>query len=118
MGPRTFRPAVIGLLKSIRDGHPDAPLVAMSCICLSGREGETNAVGFTLEAMREEVAAAVEALRAHGDANVHYVDGKDVFGPELAHLQPDGVHPDAEGYKALARNFLDKVVARIFPAVV
>jgi len=116
LGPRSFRPAVIGQVKTIRDGHPDIPIVLMSCICLSGREGDQNAVGFTLDAMREEVAAAVEALRACGDENVHYVSGLDVFGPDLAHIQPDGVHPNAEGYKVLGRNFLDKVVARYFPA--
>jgi len=29
-----------------------------------------------------------------------------LFGPELAGLQPDGVHPDGEGNLRLAENFL------------
>jgi lysophospholipase L1-like esterase len=115
LNARTFRPAVFGLMQLIRDAHPAVPVVLMSGINLSGHEGETNTAGFTLQQMREEVAAAVEVLRSYGDRSVYYVDGRQVFGPELARLQPDGVHPDAEGYKALGQNFLDEVIARYFP---
>ena len=114
LNARTFRPAVIGQVKTVRDGHPEIPIVVMSCICLSGREGSPNAAGWTLDAMRQEVEAAVESVRKYGDENVHYVNGKDVFGPDLAHVQPDGVHPNAEGYKLLGQNFLDKVAAKYF----
>jgi len=115
LGPRAFRPAIIGFVKIVREGHPDAPLTVMSPIASPPREGTKNAVGFTLPAMREEVALAVEALRAHGDRNVHYVNGLDILGPEFAHLLPDGVHPDAEGYRVLGRNFLERVVRKAFP---
>lgn len=116
LSPRTFRPAIIGFVQVLRERHPETPLAVMSPICSPPREATPNAVGFTLSAMREEVAAAVEALRASGDHNITYVNGLDIFGPDLAHLLPDQLHPNAEGYKIMGRNFLVKVVAQVFPA--
>ena len=64
--------------------------------------------------MREEVAAAVNAIQAHGDSNLHYIDGLKLFGPEYSNLLPDQLHPDPEGYKVLGRNFLREVAAPLF----
>ena len=105
LSPRTFRPAIIGLIKTIRDGHPGVPLIARSAIFSPPRERTPNAVGFTLQVMRAEVAAAVETLRAHGDRCIHHVNGLDVLGAEHAHLLPDDLHPNAEGYQLMGRNF-------------
>lgn len=115
LNPRTLRPAVIGSVRTIREGHPRVPLVLVSCIYLHGVEGQKNAVGFTLQEMREEVQAAVEVLRELGDENVFYVDGQKMFGPGNAGEQPDGVHPNAEGYKVLGKNYLDVVAREYFP---
>lgn len=115
LGPRTFRPAIIGFVEIVRERHPDTPLAVMSPIYSPPRETTPNAVGFTLSAMREEVAAAVAALQACGDRNIHYVDGLEVFGSDLSHLLPDELHPNADGYKIMGRNFLNTVVARVFP---
>ncbi|HVG98146.1 MAG TPA: GDSL-type esterase/lipase family protein [Chloroflexota bacterium] len=114
LGPRAFRSAIVGFVQVVREGHPDAPYVVMSPICSPPRERTPNAVGFTLEAMRQEVALAVESLRAHGDANVHYVDGMSVFGADLASYLPDDLHPDAAGYAILGRNFARDVAAVYF----
>jgi lysophospholipase L1-like esterase len=116
LGPRAFRPAVIGAISIIRERHPDTPFAVLSPISSPPREEMPNQVGFTLRAMREEVAAAVEALRARGDRHLHYINGLDIFGPDLAHLLPDDLHPNAAGYEVLGRNFLAKVVAPLFPA--
>ena len=112
---RTFRPAIIGFIEIVREKHPDTPLAVVSPIYSPPREETLNAVGFSLQGMRQEVAAAVTAIQAHGDSNVHYVDGLKLFGPEYAHLLPDQLHPDSEGYKILGQNFLRKVAAPFFP---
>ncbi|MGI8913932.1 MAG: SGNH/GDSL hydrolase family protein [Chloroflexota bacterium] len=114
LSPRSFRPAIIGFVQILREAHPDAPLAVMSPIYSPPRETTTNTVGFTLQAMREEVAAAVEALRTHGDTNVHYVDGLGIFGPEAADKLPDQLHPNAEGYQLMGRNFLQEVAKKVF----
>jgi hypothetical protein len=114
LGPRAFRQAVIGSVQIVREKHPAAPLAVMSPIYSPPRETTKNAVGFTLQAMREDVAAAVEALRAHGDANTHYVDGLCIFGPEAADMLPDDLHPNAEGYQLLGRNYLRQVAQTLF----
>jgi len=116
LGPRAFQSAVIGFVKIVREKHPDIPYVVMSPIVSPPREESKNAVGFTLPMMRDEVAAAVEALRSRGDRNLHYVDGLEVFGPVLAHLLPDQLHPNAEGYKVMGKNFLEKVASVYFSA--
>ena len=116
LNARTFRPAIFGFVRTVRDKHPDTPFVVISPIISPPRETTPNDVGLTLQAMREEVAAAVEALKAYGDLNLHYVDGLDLFGPELLHLLPDQVHPDSNGYKALAENFSQRVADTFFTA--
>lgn len=104
LSPRTFRPAVIGFVQTIREGHPDIPLIVMSPIFSPPREETANAVGFDLPWMRQEVAAAVHTLQEHGDGNIHHVNGLDILGPDHAHLLPDNLHPNAEGYKLMGEN--------------
>ena len=114
LSPRTFMAAVIGFVHIVREGHPDTPIAVISPIFSPPREAAENAVGFTLSSIRSEVAEAVEIMKARGDANLHYVNGLDLFGPDLAHLLPDDLHPDAEGYKLMGRNFAAKVRATVF----
>jgi hypothetical protein len=114
LSPRTFRPAIIGSVQTIREKHPDIPLVLISPIYSPPRENHPNVVGFNLKLMREEVAAAVNVLRTHGDANIHYLNGLELFGAKYAHLLPDELHPNAEGYKVMGRNFLEKVAGEMF----
>jgi hypothetical protein len=114
LGPRAFRPAIIGFVQTVREKHPVLPYVVLSPIFSPPRETTKNRVDFTLQDMRDEVALAVETLRAQGDANLHYVDGLEIFGPDLAHLLPDELHPNAEGYKLMGRNFREKVAQQFF----
>ena len=116
LSPRSFRAAIVGSVMTIRDGHPDVPIVVLSPIFAPPHEEAPNAVGFTIRMMRDEAAAAVEALRAHGDDNVHYISGLEVLGTDGTDLLlEDGVHPTADGYKAMGRNFLDNVATKLFP---
>ena len=114
LGPRAFRPAIIGAVQIVREKHPDIPIVLMSPICSPPREENPNTVGFHLKRMREEVQAAAEALQAHGDQHVHYVDGLRVFGADFVHLLPDDLHPDAEGYRVMGKNFTSIVAEKFF----
>lgn len=114
LGPRAFRPAIIGAVQIIREKHPDTPLVLMSPIYSPPREENPNAVGFHLKGMREEVQASAESLQTYGDKNVHYVNGLDVFGVDYAHLLPDDLHPDADGYRTMGKNFITEVADKIF----
>ena len=114
LGPRAFRPAIIGAVQIVREKHPAIPIVLMSPICCPPREENPNTVGFHLKGMREEVQAAAEALKAHGDKQVHYVDGLSVFGADYVHLLPDDLHPDAEGYRVMGKNFTTVVAEKFF----
>jgi hypothetical protein len=114
LNPRTFGPAIIGFIEIIREKHPDTPFAVVSPIWSPPREETPNPVGFSLQGMREEVAAAVNAIQARGDSNLHYIDGLKLFGPEYSNLLPDQLHPDPEGYKVLGRNFLREVAAPLF----
>ena len=114
LGPRAFRPAIIGAVQIIREKHPDIPLVLMSPICSPPREENPNAVGLHLKGMRAEVQAATEALQTHGDKHVHYVDGLSVFGADYVHLLPDALHPDADGYRVMGKNFITQAANKFF----
>ena len=109
LGPRAFRPAVLGTIAAIRDGHPETPLAVCSPIWGHDRETAPNAVGLTLAQMRVEVAEAVEAFRRRGDADIHYIDGLKLFDESLAEYLPDNLHPDAAGYVRMGENFLEEL---------
>ena len=110
---RLFRALAIGLVQTIRDGHPDTPIAVVSPICQVERETEENVVGMHLVRMRERLAEAVEVLRGQGDGNLHYVDGLSLMGPDDMHLYVDGVHPSAEGYRFLADAYLRQVMPKL-----
>ena len=109
LSERSFLPALLGTIHTIREGHPDIPFVVCSAIYSPNRETTKNRVGFTLQAMRAEVEEAVRICRERGDSNLYYVDGLDLFGPQLAEFLPDNLHPNGEGYKKLAANFMHEV---------
>ena len=109
LGPRAFRPAVLGTIATIRDGHPHTPFAVCSPIWGRDRETTPNAVGLTLEQIRGEVAEAVEAFKRRGDDHIYYIDGLKLFDESLAEYLPDNLHPDATGYVRMGENFLREV---------
>jgi lysophospholipase L1-like esterase len=125
MSERTFAPAVHGLLDSVRDGHPDTPLLLVSpifCPSVEDHPGPTvlnddghfgaveapeaaRPLGLTLRRSREMLAAIVDVRRAAGDAALHYLDGLSLFGEADRALLYDRLHPSPEGYALIGRRF-------------
>lgn len=108
LNARTFRPAIIGFISILREKHPRTPLVVISPIYSPPRETKPNAVGFNLIRMREEVKTAIKIFKSHGDRNIHVINGLDLLGADCGHLLPDQLHPNPEGYRLMAQNFLKK----------
>jgi lysophospholipase L1-like esterase len=134
---RTFVPAVHGFLDTIRDGHPDTPLVLVSPIfcgihestpgpgaidpaslgtdqvrfVATGTPGDTAQGRLTLEVIRDALRSVVEARS--DDANLHHLDGLELYGPADAEALPlpDGLHPDAETHELIGRRFAERVFA-------
>ena len=125
MRERAFVPAVHGLLDTIRDGHPDTPVVVISpIICPAAedhpgptlpndegtfdvidRPGELMLGALSLTRIRELLEAAVEQRRRSGDAHLHYLHGHELFGADDVDDLPDGLHPNSVGYRRMGERF-------------
>jgi lysophospholipase L1-like esterase len=109
MSPRLFSAATIGTIAIIREKHKNTPMVVCSSIYSPPRETTPSRVNNTLRAMRDSIKRNVEFLQNRGDKNIYYVDGLNIFGPELVSYLPDELHPDAKGMQLLAKNFVQQV---------
>ncbi|WP_425841071.1 GDSL-type esterase/lipase family protein [Streptomyces fractus] len=127
---RTFGPAVHGFLDTIRDGHPDTPLLLMSpvsCPALeetpgpttTGPDGKLTALGdpadvaagaLSLTVVRAELARIVAARQAH-DPHLHHLDGRELLGPDEVSDLADGLHPTAAAYRRMGKRFAARVFA-------
>ncbi|WP_087929823.1 GDSL-type esterase/lipase family protein [Streptomyces albireticuli] len=133
---RAFGPAVHGFLDTVREGHPDAPLLVVSPILCpihedtpgpsapdfsrldegrllfkaAGDPAERAAGKLTLNVIRDELARIV-ARRAADDANLHYLDGRELYGEaDFAELPlPDQLHPDAATHRLIGERFAARV---------
>jgi GDSL-like Lipase/Acylhydrolase family len=131
---RSFTPAVHGFLDTIRDGHPDTPLLVVSPILCPIHENTPGPTGWDLSALGEgklrfaaagdpeEVAAGkltlaviraelarIVARRAAEDPNLHYLDGRALYGEadNAARPLPDDLHPDGETHRVMAARFAE-----------
>ncbi|MFV2196746.1 SGNH/GDSL hydrolase family protein [Nocardiopsis sp. LOL_012] len=127
---RTFVPAFHGFLDTVRDGHPETPiLVVTPIVCpaaedrpgptLLGPDGRVRTVdrpepladgALSLGRIRELLHHHAAVRRESGDTRLHVVDGLDLFGPGDASALPDGLHPDTDGYRRMAERFLDRAL--------
>jgi hypothetical protein len=128
---RAFTPAVHGFLDTIREGHPTTPLLVVSPILcpihedtpgpsapdfdLSTGKLQFRAAGdpaeratgkLTLNVIRDELARVVKQ-RAADDPNLHYLDGRGLYGEaDFAELPlPDQLHPDAATHRRIGERF-------------
>lgn len=137
MRVRAFVPAIHGFLDTIRDGHPDTPIVVISPIfcgihedtpgpgaidpsalgsgqvrfIATGRPEDQAQGRLTLNVIRRELQSLVE--RRAGDRHLHYLDGTTLYGPsDAAELPlPDGLHPDAATHVRMGERFADYAFA-------
>ena len=125
MRERAFVPALHGFLDTLRDGHPTTPLLVVTPIIYPVGEdhvgpsivrGGTSAVvdrpdelaygALSIGRIRELIAKVVEQRQGAGDANLHLLDGRELFGEgDLGDL-PDGLHPNAAGYRRMGERFV------------
>lgn len=126
---RVFRTAVHGFLDTVRDGHPDAPLLVVSPLFCEpvetsagptiqdpGREDlwtisagtpEEVAEGkLSLAVIRAELERVVRE-RSAGDPALHYLDGLRLYGAEDAERMPlpDNLHPGDDVQGLIAERF-------------
>jgi hypothetical protein len=126
---RAFTPAVHGFLDTIREGHPTTPLLVVSAILCpihentpgpaaidvstgtvrfvaTGDPAERAAGKLTLSVIRDELARIVKQ-RAAEDPNLHYLDGRELYGEadsdELP--LPDQLHPDTATHRRMGERF-------------
>jgi hypothetical protein len=123
---RTFPSALHGFLDTVREHHPEIPLlVASPIICpmaedhpgptipdgaggfrvIDGGPPELRATDLTLTRIRTIVGEVVAGRRERGDADLHHLDGLELFGPADVGDLPDGLHPNADGYLRMGERF-------------
>jgi lysophospholipase L1-like esterase len=123
---RTFPTAVHGFLDTLRDRHPETPILVISpIICpmaedhpgptipdghgayriVPGGPPELRALSLTLQRIRTILSEVVAVRREAGDNDLHYLDGLELFGEAEAPTLPDGLHPDGDGYVRIGRRF-------------
>ncbi|MFI6449133.1 GDSL-type esterase/lipase family protein [Kitasatospora sp. NPDC050543] len=136
---RAFAPAIHGFLDTIREGHPTTPLLLVSPVLCpthentpgplmpdlssgtlkfkaTGDPAETAAGRLTLTIVRDVLADIVKQRSAE-DPNLHYLDGRDLYG-ESDHEEfplPDAIHPAPEGHQRIGENFAKLVFANNGP---
>ena len=131
MRRRAFAPAVHGFLDTVRDGHPNTPLLVISPILCpihentpgpgaadfgdgrvrfraAGDPTEVNAgpTGkLSLQVVRDELISVV-AQRA-GDQHLYMLDGLDLYGWDDAEAMPlpDRLHPDSATHRLIGTRF-------------
>ena len=128
MRERVFVPALHGFIDTLRDGHRTTPLLIVTPILYPagenhpgpsiGRRG-TSAVAdrpaelalgaLSIGRIRELIAEVVGRRQEAGDANLHLLDGRQLFGEGDVGDLPDGLHPNNAGYRRMGERFASLV---------
>lgn len=136
MRRRAFGPALHGFLDTVREGHPDTPLVLLSpLLCpihedvpgpsamdpdamragtarfvATGDPAQVAAGALTLSVVRTAMDEVVDQRR---DLRLRLVDGRDLYGwqDHGEHPLPDGLHPDGATHRLIGHRFAHQVLA-------
>lgn len=139
MRRRAFGPALHGFIDTIREKHPNTPLLLISPIHCPIHEttpgptsfdfaalaqGETRFVAtgnpddvtqgkLSLQIIRDDMSAIVKG-RQQTDTNLHYLDGTMLYGAQdfAMHSLPDHLHPDGTSHRLMAERFADLVLGK------
>ncbi len=112
LSPRTFPGAVLGLVRIIREKHPETPIGLISPIAYPPNERTPNVLNYTIRAMRSDIRDVHRRLVERGDRNLYYFDGLAVFSEEeIATYTEDQCHPNGDGIELMAEHFLTTVMA-------
>jgi hypothetical protein len=126
---RSFTPAIHGFLDTVREGHPDTPLLVVSPIHSPivedapgptapdpdfpglrfktfGDRGDLATGRLSLGIIREELSRIV-AERSADDPHLHYLDGLGLYNDQdfAAIPLPDLLHPDTDGHALIGDRF-------------
>jgi hypothetical protein len=132
---RALGPAMHGFIDTIREGHPDTPLLIVSPILCpihedapgptmpdvgalregvlrfraTGNPAERAAGKLTLNIIRTELARIV-AQRAVTDPQLFHLDGRELFGAADAEAMPlpDNLHPGADAHRLIGARFAER----------
>ncbi|GGO57534.1 lipase [Streptomyces daqingensis] len=132
---RAFTPAVHGFLDTIREGHPEVPLLVVSPILCpmhedtpgpgafdfaalgegrlrfraTGDPAERAAGKLTLNVIRDELSRIVEQ-RSADDPRLHLLDGRELYGRAdfETYPLPDELHPDAAAHRLIGERFAER----------
>jgi hypothetical protein len=130
MRERTYVAALNGFLDTVRDGHPDTPVVIVTPIICPAAEDhpgptlvdddgrvyvvprapELSTGALTLRRIRELMTDAVTTRQKGGDANLQLLDGLTLFNDADLDDLPDGLHPNAAGYRRIGERFYEAVL--------
>ncbi|WP_412102870.1 GDSL-type esterase/lipase family protein [Plantactinospora sp. KLBMP9567] len=130
---RAFVPAVHGFLDTIRDGHPDVPLLLISPLfcgihehspgpgaidpasigsdqvrfIATGTPEDVTLGRLTLQVIRRELRSLAD--RRTADKNLHYLDGTSLYGSNDAAELPlsDGLHPSPAAHQRIGARFAE-----------
>ncbi len=92
-------------METIRNGHPDTPILAITPIYAAG---ELNGQSRN-EAMRAHIREVVSRRIAAGDRNIQVVEGTDLLGPAQGDGLVDGTHPNDLGFQWMANGLASRL---------
>ena len=101
-GPIEFGRIYAEFLETVRASHTETPIVIITPTWYVTEGYQRNAAGASVEEYRQVIRRAVSARVAAGDANLVVLEGCSLIGPGDESRLADLVHPNDEGFAAIA----------------